>query len=85
MSDYEQRAETYHFTPPDELKSVLQQTDCVVMDVRSQQEIQQDGKFQIPTCAWVQRACAPSGPCDLIDQKVDDLLPSKHGAWCVVL
>lgn len=80
MSDYEQRAEMFHFAGPEELKTVLKREGCVVMDVRSEEEIQQDGKFQAPTCAWVQRACAPSGPCDLVDKKLDDLLPNKLGA-----
>lgn len=74
---YAERAENYGLANESQLKQILTTNeDAVVLDVRTELEIAESGKFQYGNHQWVQAACTPESAEELI-QRMDVLLPNK--------
>ncbi len=75
---YEERAQCFGLANEDELKQLLSaEQDVILLDVRSESEIAESGKFEYNNRKWVQAACSPESAEELV-QRMDVLLPNKN-------
>ena len=75
-NDYETRALTYGFAREDELKQAMGNENTVVVDVRSEEEIEATGKWGTYR-KWLQTPCTPD-ECALLSMNSDEILPDKE-------
>jgi len=77
MPDYDTRATKYGFLRPPELKELLNtQPTAVLLDVRTQEEIDDSGRFTWKDLRWVHQSCTGEDATELA-QKADELFPDE--------
>mmetsp|Transcript_3561 Transcript_3561/g.8136 ORF Transcript_3561/g.8136 Transcript_3561/m.8136 type:complete len:121 (-) Transcript_3561:20-382(-) len=76
---YQDRAQSFGFTRKEQLKEILddEKRHAVVLDVRSESEIQSSGKFEYGNHKWVQAACTPDDA-SALESSSEFLLPDKE-------
>lgn len=78
MSDYETRAQTLGLANPEELKQAMLVENSVLLDVRSDEEIEQSGRFEKEGHKWVQSPCTRT-ECAMLSKSYEELFPDKKG------
>jgi phage shock protein E len=76
MSDYEQRAKTFHLADETTLRNAIQDQRTVVLDVRNDQEVSEAGRFQPDGLAYHHVSCTPTDATDLTN-RAGSLFPNK--------
>lgn len=74
---YQDRARSFGFTRKEQLKEILDDDAVVLLDVRSESEIQSSGKFEYGNHKWVQAACTPDDA-SALESSSEFLLPDKE-------
>lgn len=83
MSDYDERAKEYGFASKESIAKALKEPKTVLLDVRRQDEIDENGAFKIKNHPWVQSSCTPT-ECPDLEARANELLPDKDGKFGVL-
>jgi len=81
-ADYVTRAEAFGFASPADVASAMKATNVVVLDVRTKDEIEENGKLEPPPSAavkydYVHSNCTPM-QCPELESMAEKLLPDKE-------
>jgi hypothetical protein len=77
-TDYESRAKTYGFATKEQVLEALKDPSTIVLDVRSQPEIDAQGIIPNIKNKHVQSDCTPS-TCPILESTPEKILPDKQG------
>jgi phage shock protein E len=83
MSDYDERAKEYGFASKESIAKALKEPKTVLLDVRRQDEIDENGAFKMKSHPWVQSSCTPT-ECPDLKARANELLPDKDGTFRVL-
>ena len=87
-TDYEERAKKFDFATKEELQTALETEGVILLDVRTQEEIDQSDKFTKPGVTWKQSKCSATA-CEFLSlpEEVTKLLgsPSNQGEAPIVV
>mmetsp|Transcript_11699 Transcript_11699/g.33724 ORF Transcript_11699/g.33724 Transcript_11699/m.33724 type:complete len:147 (+) Transcript_11699:126-566(+) len=77
-ADYDARAQLYGFIRPSQLKDLLEQKQStMLLDVRTDQEIEESGRFECGDHAWVHQPCTLNDTKELEDKSAE-FFPNKQ-------
>jgi len=74
--DYAARAAALGLDSSEEVKKFLAMPNCVILDVRTQEEIDQDK--HVTDKMWVSSGCTPFA-CEKLQSDPESILPDKDG------
>lgn len=79
MDDYETRAKQFDIASDEAIRAALQQSDTIILDVRTQEEIAQDGSLKeqtsFPDLTYKQSNCTAED-CEKLRLSPQDVIPN---------
>ena len=77
-NDYAARAAALGLDSSQEVQKFLSMPNCVILDVRTEQEIAEDR--HVTDKLWVSSGCKPFD-CHVLQSNPESILPDKDGTW----
>ena len=77
MASYEERAQSFGFASKEEVLEALKDPTTVVLDVRTKEEIENQGKIQ-GDYNWTNSNCTPV-MCPTLETNPESILPDPNG------